>query len=299
MSLLEVIDYSSAQGHRAFVASLHEHGFAVLKNHGIDLALLHEAYDTWRRFFQGDDKQDYIFQPDTNAGFFSTEVSESAKGETVKDIKEYFHFYPRSEYYPDYTKHVTTSLMEQMLALANQLLSAIEQYSPEYVRAKFSMPLTQMIQRGNYHLFRPIHYPPITGDEPVGAIRAAAHTDIDMLTLLFPSSAKGLQLLTKDNQWLDVPTDEDWLVINTGDMLAECSGGYYPATLHRVVKPKGEAAGQSRLSMPYFLHADDAVVLSERHTAQSYRHERFIELGIYKEGQKVMTLDADEDAKHE
>lgn len=296
MASLEVIDFSAANGTEAFVNSLHEHGFAVLKNHGIDLDLLHKAYQTWQNFFNSEDKHNYALDHNTNAGFFSKELSESAKGETVKDIKEFYHFYPKSNYYPDYTKEVTTTLMQQMLDLANVMLQSIDENSPEEVRAKFSMPLKEMIKRGNYHLFRPIHYPPITGDEPEGAIRAAAHTDIVMLTLLFPSSSKGLQILTKENEWIDVPTDQDWLVINIGDMLDECSGGYYPATLHRVVKPEGEEAGNSRLSMPYFLHADDAVVLSNRHTAQSYRHERFVELGIYDKDAPMVSLDADEDA---
>jgi len=296
MSALEVIDFSAANGTEAFVESLHKHGFAVLKNHGIDLDLLHKAYATWQKFFNEDSKHDYEFKKETNAGFFSTEISESAKGETVLDLKEYFHFYPKSNYYPAYTKDVTTGLMNQMLDLANTMLKAIDERSPAEVRAKFSMPLQQMISKGNYHLFRPIHYPPIKGDEPVGAIRAATHTDIDLLTLLFPSSSKGLQIQLNNGEWEDVPTDEDWMVINIGDMLDECSGGYYPATLHRVVKPEGEGVSKSRLSMPYFLHADDAVVLSERHTAQTYRHERFVELGLYEADSPMVNLDAEQEA---
>jgi isopenicillin N synthase-like dioxygenase len=294
MASLEVIDFSELHGMQAFVESLHAHGFAVLKNHGIDLNLLHKVYAIWQTFFKSEEKEHYTFKHETNAGFFSTKISEKAKGETVLDLKEYFHFYPKSNYYPEYTKDLTTILMNQMLALGTTMLKAIDHNAPADVRAQFSMPLEQMIKRGNYHLFRPIHYPPIQGTEPVGAIRAAAHTDINMLTLLFPSSSKGLQLQLKTGEWMEVPADQDWLVVNIGDMLDECSGGYYPATLHRVIKPEGEAAGQSRLSMPYFLHADDAVVLSKRHTAQSYRHERFVELGVYTKDQ-VISLDADEE----
>jgi isopenicillin N synthase-like dioxygenase len=297
MTALEVIDFSAEGSTQAFVDSLHKHGFAVLKNHGIDLNLLHQAYTIWQKFFESEEKNHYAFKHETNAGFFSTKVSEKAKGETELDLKEYFHFYPKSNYYPNYTKEVTTALMIQTLALASSLLKAIDENAPEHVRAQFSMPLEQMIKRGNYHLFRPIHYPPILGNEPIGAIRAAAHTDINMLTLLFPSSSKGLQLQLQSGEWMEVPTNQDWLVVNIGDMLDECSGGYYPATLHRVIKPEGELAGQSRLSMPYFLHADDAVVLSKRYTAQSYRHERFVELGIYTQDQ-VISLDADEEMAH-
>jgi isopenicillin N synthase-like dioxygenase len=293
MTTLPVIDFSASDAKQQFVDSLHQTGFAVLKNHGIDLDKLHKVYAAWRAFFENsDEKKGYPMKLDTNAGFFSTDVSETAKGNSIKDIKEYFHFYPKSNYYPDAVGGITSDLMKDMLVLANQLLQAIEDAAPEAVKAKFTMPLTQMIHLGNYHLFRPIHYPPLCGNEEPGAIRAAEHTDIDLLTLLFPSSSKGLQVKLPSGEWADVPCDQDWLVINIGDMLDECSGGYFPATLHRVCNPEGEAKKESRLSMPYFLHADDAVVLSERYTAQTYRHERFVELGIYEKDAPMVSLDA-------
>lgn len=285
MSALQVIDFAAPNHMQQFVESLHETGFAVIKNHGIDLELLHNTYDIWQQFFNSADKDQYALNHDTNAGYFSKEIAESAKGETLKDIKEMYHFYPNSNYYPDYTKQSTCELRKQMLALGEVMLEGIQQYSPEEVRAKYSRPLKDMIKVGNYHLFRLLHYPPFEGNEPAGAVRAAAHTDINIITLLFPSSAKGLELKLKTGEWEPVPTNKDWMVINIGDMLDECSGGYFPATLHRVVNPEGEAIKESRLSMPFFLHADDDVVLSERHTGKSYRHERFLELGLYTQDQ--------------
>ena len=93
MASLEVIDFSKANATQVFVESLHRHGFAVLKNHGIELELLHKVYAIWQKFFSSDEKNQYAFRHETNAGFFSTQVSESAKGQTVLDLKEYFHFY--------------------------------------------------------------------------------------------------------------------------------------------------------------------------------------------------------------
>ena len=89
-----------------------------------------------------------------------------------------------------------------------------------------------------------------------------------------------MQVLSKSGDWIDVAGGHGNIIVNSGDMLGECSDGYYRATTHRVVNPEGEAAKQARLSMPLFLHPRDEVVLSKRHTASSYRAERFKELGL-------------------
>ena len=94
------------------------------------------------------------------------------------------------------------------------------------------------------------------------------------------ASEPGLQVQGRDGQWQDVPCDFGTLVINTGDMLAEASRGYYPSTLHRVVNPVGEAAARSRVALPLFLHPRDEVVLSERYSAGRYLAERLRELGV-------------------
>ena len=87
-------------------------------------------------------------------------------------------------------------------------------------------------------------------------------------------------ILNKDNIWIDVEYDPGWLVINIGDMLSECSTGYFPSTSHRVINPKGEAKKQSRYTMPLFLHPRDEVKLSNKYTAKSVLEERLKELGL-------------------
>ena len=164
--------------------------------------------------------------------------------------------------------------------MAGTLLKWVDENAPAEVRAKLSMALPDMITDSKNTLFRLIHYPPLTGNEPKGAIRAASHEDINLLTLLPAATAKGLQVKDAQGNWLDVPVNPGWIIVNAGDMLQECSGHYYTSTAHRVLNPTGEDAKKSRLSMPLFLHPRDEVVLSDRHTRLSYFKERMKELGL-------------------
>ena len=116
------------------------------------------------------------------------------------------------------------------------------------------MPLPLMLEGSDHTLLRVLHYPPLTGDEEPGAVRAAAHGDINLLTILPAATEPGLQVMGKDGEWHDVPCDFGLLIVNIGDMLEEASGKYYPSTLHRVLNPTGQAATKSRISLPLFLH---------------------------------------------
>jgi len=123
-----------------------------------------------------------------------------------------------------------------------------------------------------------LRYPPLTGAEEPGAVRAASHEDINLLTVLPAANEPGLQVLDTAGNWHEVPCDFGSLVINCGDMLQLASGGYYPSTSHRVMNPTGESAKRSRLSLPLFLHPADDVVLAEGRTAFSFLQERIAEL---------------------
>ena len=98
--------------------------------------------------------------------------------------------------------------------------------------------------------------------------------------MLPAANEPGLQVMDVNGEWMDVPCDPGQLVINVGDMLQETSGGYFPSTTHRVINPTGEGSSQSRLSLPLFLHPRPEVVLSDKHTADSYLKERLRELGV-------------------
>ena len=277
--MLSVVDYTAENAAQEFVTSLHNTGFGVLKNHPIQKELLESIYKNWAGFFASDEKFDYKFNVETQDGFFPTTVSETAKGNNLKDIKEYFHYYPWGQV-PAELKQQLSDYYEQANSLAATLLDWVEKHSPADVSEKFSIALSEMIAQSQRTLLRILHYPPITGDEEPGAIRAAAHGDINLLTILPAANASGLQVQLKDGTWYDVPGDFGCLIVNIGDMLQEASGGYYPSTIHRVINPEGQDKTKSRISLPLFLHPKAEVVLSERYTADSYLQERLRELGV-------------------
>lgn len=276
---LETVDYQAADAAEQFVTSLRKTGFGVLKNHPIPQQLVESIYENWYQFFMSEQKNDYQFNVETQDGYFPPTVSEVAKGHSVKDIKEYFHVYPWGQIPPELRDQIL-EYYDKANSFAKELLGWVEAHAPTDVQEKFSIALSEMINGSEKTLLRVLHYPPMTGDEEPGAIRAAAHEDINLLTVLPAANEPGLQVLSKEGEWLDVPCDFGNLIINIGDMLQEASGGYFPSTTHRVINPTGEKQETSRISLPLFLHPKPEVVLSEKYTANSYLMERLRELGV-------------------
>ena len=276
---LQAIDYTSATAQEDFVTSLHETGFGVLKNHPIQQALVSSIYQEWQTFFDHESKHDYRYNLGTQDGFFPPDVSETAKGHTKKDIKEYFHYYPWGQCPVD-KKTLLAQYYAEANSLAAELLAWVEKYTPSDIAKNYTQSLSSMVADSDQTLLRVLHYPPLKGDEELGAIRAGAHEDINLLTILPSANEPGLQVKAKDGTWMDVPCDFGTLVVNIGDMLQEASAGYFPSTSHRVINPDGADKSKSRISLPLFLHPKPEVVLSERYTAKSYLHERLVELGV-------------------
>lgn len=276
---LEAVDYTSATAQQDFVESLHQTGFGVLKNHPIQEALVSAIYNNWQAFFDDESKYDYRYNVGTQDGYFPPDVSETAKGHTKKDIKEYYHYYPWGQC-PEHLQEQLAQYYQEATSLASELLGWVEKFTPANVATLYSQSLSSMIEGSDQTLLRVLHYPPLKGNEELGAIRAGAHEDINLLTILPSANEPGLQVKTKDGSWMDVPCDFGTLIVNIGDMLQEASGGYFPSTSHRVVNPEGTDKTKSRISLPLFLHPKPEVVLSERYTAQSYLHERLVELGV-------------------
>lgn len=279
MMKLETIDYRAADAAERFVESLRSTGFGVLRNHPISQHLVQDIYRDWQEFFNSEEKLAFMFKPETQDGFFPASISETAKGHTVKDIKEYFHVYPWGRI-PEQLQDNILTYYQEANALAAELLDWVEAHSPAEVAANYRTALSQMIANSHKTLLRVLHYPPMTGDETPDAIRAAAHEDINLLTVLPAANEPGLQVQSLDGEWLDVPSDFGNLIINIGDMLQEASAGYFPSTTHRVINPEGADMSKSRISLPLFLHPRPDVVLSERYTADSYLMERLRELGV-------------------
>ncbi len=277
MSEILTIDYQSSNLGLDLTKSLKNTGFAVLKNHPISKTLISSIYDEWKSFFNSNAKYNYPFHKVKQDGYFPY-LSENAKGSQAKDLKEFYHIYDWGRY-PDEISNQTNQLISEFKLMATNLLSEIHINSPLEIQNRFSIPLDTMIQKSPQNLLRVIHYPPILDNKNPNSIRAGAHEDINLITLLVAGSQPGLQVLKQDGTWVDVSTSKDYIVINVGDMLQECSEGYYPSTTHRVLNPKNNLE-IPRYSMPFFVHARDEVILSDKYNAKSYLEERLKEIGL-------------------
>ena len=276
MNKILTIDYQSSDLGKKLTTSLRNTGFAVIKNHPISHNLIDSIYTEWKDFFSNDAKKNYQFDLVKQDGFFPY-LSENAKDSSVKDLKEFFHIYDWGRY-PKELSNNTNLLISEFKKMADKLLSEINFHSPNDIKKGYSMPLNEMIKNSSTNLLRVIHYPPLNDNIDPSAIRAGAHEDINLITLLVAGSEPGLQVLSQDGKWVDVSTSSDYIVVNIGDMLQECSGGYFPSTTHRVVNPSDK--NMSRYSMPFFVHARDEVMLSKKYTAKSYLEERLKEIGL-------------------
>ncbi len=273
------VDYNSMTAGDDLVTSLHESGFAVLKNSPITPERIDAFYKLWADFFAGQEKHDYTFEPSKQDGYFPFR-SENAKDAPAKDLKEFYHVYPWGKV-PTSVEAETRAFYADLQTLGSELLNWIQTYTPDAVTNNFFESLDNMIAGSEQSLLRVLHYPPIEGEVEPGAVRAAAHEDINLITLLVSGSQPGLEAKDKQGNWFPVTGGQGMITINTGDMLQEASGGYFPSTTHRVVNPDS-GANVSRYSIPMFVHPRKEVRLSERYTAGEYLEQRLREIGLIK-----------------
>ncbi|MEX2326254.1 MAG: 2-oxoglutarate and iron-dependent oxygenase domain-containing protein, partial [Pseudomonadales bacterium] len=150
---LIAVNYSAPDSDVQFVESLRETGFGVLKNHPIDQALVNRIYAHWTAFFAGEDKYRYRFNRERQDGYYSQDHAETAKNYHKQDIKEYYHYYPWGQC-PEALRPELQEYYEQAHRLAAELLSWIEQHSPPEVSARYSEPLSGMIDGSEQTLLR-------------------------------------------------------------------------------------------------------------------------------------------------
>lgn len=270
-----------------FYESLRDTGFAVLADVPLSTRALELAYREWARFFSSEVKHSYKYG-ENQAGYFPFK-SENAKDQKASDLKEFWHYFVEQDnYLPssiDGTHDAELAGSTELIAielrnLGYALLSEVQRLLPEDVRSKLSSPLDLMAEDSPQHLFRILHYPPL--EDGAEGVRAAAHEDINLLTLLPCATAPGLQVRDNEGNWHEVEAAPGTVIVNAGDMLAEATGGHIRSTTHRVVNPTGPDAKRSRYSMPFFLHARPEVRLSERYTAKEYLEQRLREIGLIK-----------------
>ena len=274
---IQSIDYNKNSSPKAFEKSLRDTGFVTISNHPISHELIDKVYAEWEAFFSDDDKFKYLFDKNSQDGFFPF-LTENAKDSAIKDLKEFYHIYPWGKL-PRSIGSSTMTLFDEILSLATKLLGWIEKACPSEIRNNFSIPLKSMIHNSTSNLFRIIHYPPIAESDDASALRAAAHEDINLITVLIAGSEPGLQAQDLNGEWHSISCDKNTIVVNSGDMLKIASNNYYPSTTHRVVNPD-TSSNVSRYSMPLFLHPRDEVVLNGEHTARTYLNQRLGEIGL-------------------
>lgn len=245
--------------------SFSEYGFAVIRDHGISADLIERAEELSKRFFALPEevKRAYKLEGGGGARGYTPFGTERAKDAKVHDLKEFWHVgreLPEGHSLAEYmAPNIWPDEVEGFRETFTELYTAFERAGSRVLRAiALHLGLAEdffgpTVEDGN-SVMRLLHYPPLQGADAEGAIRAAAHGDINTITLLLGAEEAGLELLTKQGEWLAIDPSEGALVVNIGDMLDRLTNGHLRSTTHRVVNPTGEAAYRSRYSMPFFLH---------------------------------------------
>lgn len=309
---VDLADFLSGDEQRrnAFVAALGNAyetiGFVAVKNHLVDEATVDQLYAEVKGFFDlpTDSKLKYEIEGLAGQRGYTSFGKEHAKDSNAGDLKEFWHFGqevsdndPIRNEYPD---NVFVSELPAFNEVGLKAYRQLEETGKHMLRAiSLFLELDEnyfdsKIHNGN-SILRPIHYPPITS-EPKSAVRAGQHEDINLITLLIGASAEGLQVLNKQDEWVDVTALPDHIVVNVGDMLQRLSNNRLKSTTHRVINPPREKWVSSRYSIPFFLHPRSEMRLDclancipEGQTAQyppisagEYLDERLAEIGLKK-----------------
>jgi len=252
----------------AFVAELgaayREWGFAGIRGHGIDQRLIDDAYEAFKRLFALPDaiKLKYQVKGSGGARGYTPFGVETAKDATHPDLKEFWHIGrelpPGSKYAAIMSPNVWPAEVPEVREHGYALYQALDQLGSRVLRAlALHIGLNENFfadktQSGN-SILRPIHYPPIASPD-IPNVRAGAHEDINLITLLVGASAEGLQVKSRKSDWVPFTADADTIVVNIGDMLQRLTNHVYPSTTHRVINPPGDNARKPRYSVPFFLH---------------------------------------------
>ena len=281
-------------------------GFVALKGHFLDDTLVDNLYGEVKNFFALplETKRKYEIDGIGGQRGYISFGKESAKGKKEGDLKEFWHFgqYVEndSKLEAEYPKNVDVKELSEFNTTGKETYRMLEK-TAKYVLRALALHLgleetyfDAYIHNGN-SILRPIHYPPIL-DEPKDAVRAAAHGDINLITLLMGAQGRGLQVQNNEGEWLDAIAEPDELMINVGDMLSRHTNNKLKSTIHRVINPPRELWGTSRYSIPFFMHPISDMKLDvldscvdeknpkqfEDITAGEFLNERLIELGLIK-----------------
>ncbi len=281
-------------------------GFVALKGHFLGDTLVDNLYSEVKKFFSLplETKQKYEI-PDIGGqrGYVSF-GKESAKGKKEGDLKEFWHFGQYVEDNPileaEYPNNVIVEELPEFNRIGKEAYEMLEK-TAKYILRALALYLKleetyfdEYIHNGN-SILRPIHYPPIK-EAPKEAVRAAAHGDINLITLLMGAQGRGLQVQNHKGEWIDAIAEADELMINVGDMLSRHTNNKLKSTIHKVINPPKELWGTSRYSIPFFMHPisdmklnvlkgcvdDESPKAYGDITAGEFLNERLVELGLIK-----------------
>ena len=284
-----------------------EIGFIALKGHLLNDTVKESLYDEVKNFFNlsNEIKSKYIISGLASQRGFTPFGKEHAKGRNVGDLKEFWHFgqYVKNE--PElenkYPKNVMVDELEEFNSVGQKTYELLEE-TGRHVLGAIACYLNLDETYFDKHIFngnsilRAIHYPPIT-QEPNKAERAAAHGDINLITLLMGAQGKGLQVLSNNGEWVDAIAEDDEIIVNIGDMLSRHTNNKLKSTIHRVVNPPKDLWNSSRYSIPFFLHPRlemplnciDSCVDEQNPkgfkdiTAGDFLYQRLVDLGLVKD----------------
>ncbi|MBP3942476.1 isopenicillin N synthase family oxygenase [Sphingobacteriaceae bacterium WQ 2009] len=310
---LDLLNYTqgTAEQRQQFTQDIgkafNETGFVTIANHGLDQALIEELYQVVPAFFNlpAATKEKYEFPELAGQRGYTTKGREKAKDSTTPDLKEFWQrgqtivgeTYSKTDFPDNPTvtelprfNEITAEVYQKLENAGRQLLKAIATYlelEEDYFESK--------VINGN-SILRAIHYFPIENPDALApdAVRAGAHEDINLITLLIGASADGLEVMTKDGEWFPIKANGDDIVINVGDMLQRLTNNKLKSTTHRVVNPPRELMKTSRYSIPFFLHPKSEMSLAcldsciseaypkayPDYTAGQYLDERLREIGL-------------------
>ncbi len=283
-----------------------EIGFVALSGHFLTEALVDALYGEIKKFFELPQnlKDGYEVQGIGGQRGYTSFGKEHAKGRKEGDLKEFWHFgqYVENDarLEAEYPPNILVKELPNFNTVGKETYKMLEK-TGEYVMRALAVHLgleehhfDEYLKNGN-SILRPIHYPPII-TEPKNAVRAAAHGDINLITLLMGAHGRGLQLRNIKGEWIDAIAEPDQLMINVGDMLSRLTNNKLKSTIHQVINPPRELWGTSRYSIPFFMHPIGEMSLKclpncvdaehpkefEDITAREFLNERLIELGLLK-----------------
>ena len=287
--------------------SFRETGFAVITDHSVDQALIDAAVNRTKAFFNLPEETKRAYHAERNSGRrgFTPFGTENAKGRKTADLKEFWHTgraaAPGAAFADSMTETPSVSEIAEFDTSTRALFDALDTMGQSILRA-IALHLgldedwfTPRVREGN-SILRLLHYPAQETPPPPGSVRAAAHEDINVITLLLGAEEAGLEVKHRSGQWLAVNPPAGALVINVGDMLQRLTNGVLPSTTHRVVNPSTQRAAHPRYSTPFFLHFAPEILIEPLEscikpgehamaaiTAHDYLMERLREIGLVKD----------------